>query len=136
MSKSVHNNADVHIEEISDHGQGSSDQASHHVPPNFGQMPLIPSELPNNIGDTNYWLALVAELMKRISQVPIETPPKEDKLAERIARRNPKVYDGTYDLVVLEEWIRGMRKIFAVIEVPEEKKVNIGTYYSTGEANI
>ena len=53
-----------------------------------------------------------------------------------MARRNPKVYDESYDLVVLEEWIRGMEKIFAVVEVPEGKKVNIGTYYLTSEADI
>ena len=51
MSESVHNNEEVHIEEISDHGQGSPDQASHHVPPNFSKMPPIPSELANNIGN-------------------------------------------------------------------------------------
>jgi len=32
----VHNNAEVHAKEISDHGQGSGEQASHHVPLNFG----------------------------------------------------------------------------------------------------
>jgi len=46
------------------------------------------------------------------------------------------VYDGTYDLVVLEEWVRGMQKIFTVIEVPEEKKVNIRMYYLTSEVDI
>ena len=99
-------------------------------------MPPIPSELANNIGDPNYWPALVAELMKRIPQVPTEAPPKEDKLADRVARRNPKVYDGSYDPVVLEEWTREMEKIFTVVEVPEGKKVNIGTCYLTGEADI
>jgi len=79
MSDSVHNNAKIHIKEVSDHGQGSGDQASHHVQLNFGQMPPIPSELANNIGDLNYWPALVAELMKWILQVLTETPPKEDK---------------------------------------------------------
>ena len=54
--------------------------------------------------------------MKRIPQVPTETPLKEDKLADRAARRNPQAYDGTYDLVVLEKWIRGMEKIFTVVE--------------------
>ena len=44
-------------------------------------MPPIPSELANNIRDPNYWPAIVAELMKRIPQVPTETPPKVDKLA-------------------------------------------------------
>jgi len=46
------------------------------------------------------------------------------------------VYDETYDPVVLEEWVRPMEKMFTMVEVPEEKKVNIGTYYLTGEANI
>ena len=46
------------------------------------------------------------------------------------------MYDGTYDLVVLEEWVRGMQKIFTVAEVSEEKKINIETYYLTGEADI
>ena len=71
MSELVHNNAEAHIEEISDHGQGSDDQASDHVPSNFSQMPPIPSELANNIGDSNYWPVLVAELMKQILQVKI-----------------------------------------------------------------
>jgi len=88
MSESVHNNVEVHVQEISNHGQGSGKQASHHVPPNFGQMPPIPSDLANNIGGPNYWPALVAELMKQIFQVPTETPLKDDKLADRVARLN------------------------------------------------
>jgi len=36
----------------------------------------------------------------------------------------------------LDEWVRGMEKIFKVVKVPKEKKVNIGTYYLTGEADI
>jgi len=96
----------------------------------------LPSILTSNLGNPSYWLALVAELMKRILQVPTEAPPKEDKLADRVARRNPNVYNGSYDPVILEEWIKGMEKIFTVVEVPEEKKVNIGTYYFTSEADI
>ena len=46
------------------------------------------------------------------------------------------MYDGTYDPIVLEKWVRGMEKIFTMVEVPEEKKVNMGTYYLTGEADI
>jgi len=133
MFESLHNNAEVHIKEISNHGQGSSDQAPHHVPPNFGQMPPILPKLANNVGGPNYWLVLVAELMKRIPPVPTKTSPKEDKLADRVARRNPTVDDGTYDLVVLEERVRGMEKIFTVAAVSKEKSVNIGTYYLTSQ---
>jgi len=84
-------------------------------------MPPLPSELANNFGNPSYWPTLVAELMKRIPQIPVEIPPKEDKLADRVAWHNPKVYDGSYNLVVLEEWIRVMEKIFTVVEVPEGK---------------
>ena len=35
MSESVRNNAEVHIGEISDYGQGSGDQASQNVPRKF-----------------------------------------------------------------------------------------------------
>ena len=45
----------------------------------FGQMLQIPPELANNIRDSNYWSALAAELMKRVSQVPTKTLPKDDK---------------------------------------------------------
>jgi len=100
------------------------------VPPNFVQIPPILPEFTNNIRDPNYWPALVAELLKQIPQVPTETSPKDDKLADRIEQCNPKVYDGNYDPVVLEEWVRRMEKIFTVVKVPEEKKVNIGAYSS------
>jgi len=36
----------------------------------------------------------------------------------------------------VEEWIRGMGNIFIVIKVPEGKRVNIRTFYLTGEADI
>lgn len=73
MSESVQNNSKIHIEDNSNHGQGSGEQASYHVPSNFGKMPPIPPELANNIGDSNYRPTLVAELMKRIPQVPTKT---------------------------------------------------------------
>jgi len=46
------------------------------------------------------------------------------------------VYDGNYDPVVLEEWERGIEKFVTAVEVPKEKKVNIGTYYLTCEGDI
>ena len=60
--------------------------------------------------------------MQCIPPAPPVNPP-EDKLADRVAKHNPKTYGGSYDPVELEEWIRSMEKIFAVIEVSEEKKV-------------
>ena len=40
--------------------------------------------------------------MKQIPLVPSKIPPKEDELADGVARHNYKVYDEKYDLVELE----------------------------------
>ena len=71
--------------------------------------------------------------MKRIPPVPPETSPKPDKLADRITRCNPKVHDEKFEPIELQEWIWKMEKIFVVFEVPEEKNVNIGIFYSASE---
>ena len=81
------------------------------MPPNPSGMPLILSKLASNIRNPNYWYALVSKLMKQIPLGPSESPYEDNKLANRIAQHNPKVYDGKYIPVELEEWIRGMEKI-------------------------
>ena len=106
------------------------------MPPSFGEMPPIPTKLANNIENLNDWLILTVELMKQIHQVRTETLPNDDKLADRVARCHPKVYDEKYDPVELEEWVWGIEKIFIVVNVPEKRKVNIGTYYLTCEVDL
>ena len=65
-----------------------------------------------------------------------KNPLKSDKLANEVARRNPKVYDGNLNPVELEDWIKEMEKIFVIVEVSEEKKVSIGIFYLVGEVDI
>jgi len=38
--------------------------------------------------------------------------------------------------VELEEWIRGIEKIFTVVEALDDQKANIKTFYLTGNADI
>ena len=59
-----------------------------------------------NPNDPNYWQTLVLKLLKSNPPIPLKGPAKEDKIADRVARRNPKIYDGKYDPIKLE-WIRG-----------------------------
>jgi len=90
MYESKQNNAETRIGDDLAHSQRSGERVSCHTPPNFGKMlPIIP-EFANNVENSNYWLTLVTELMKRIPQVPTETPSKYDKLADGAARRNLK----------------------------------------------
>ena len=103
---------------------------------------MVALEVSSSVEDPSYWKNLVIELMKRIPHVssappvPPENPPKSEKLVDRVAQHNPQVYDGNFDPVELEDWIRKMEKIFAMVEVPEEKKVNTGTFYLIIEADI
>jgi len=48
MSESVQNNAEAHVGESIDHRQGSGEQASYHMPPNFGEMPSNFGEISPN----------------------------------------------------------------------------------------
>ena len=68
--------------------------------------------------------------------VPPVNPPKQDKLTDKVVRGNPKAYGESYDPMEVEEQIRGMRKIFTVIEVPKVYKVNIRTFYLVKEVDI
>jgi len=88
-----------------------------------------------DLNNLTYWQTSMSELMNAFSNAPLN-PPNENKIPDRVASCNLKTYGESYNLVELEEWIRGMEKIFIIIEVPEEKGVNIGIFYLTREAGI
>jgi len=91
--------------------------------------------IPGDPYNPMYWQTLITELTQCIPPAPLANPLTEDKLVDTVARHNLKTYSGSY-LMELEEWIRRMEKIFPVIEVPEEKKVTIGTFYFTRVVDI
>jgi len=51
---------------------------------------------------------------------------KENKLFDQVIKRNPKLFEGKEDLVILYDWIRPMEKIFDLLKVPDWKCINIG----------
>ena len=138
MSEPVNNNQNSKEDEP----QGSSNRINKNSQQDPSGDPTLALEVSSTVEDPNYWKNLVIELMKRIppasptTPVPPENSSKSDKLADRVAQCNPKVYDGNLDPVELEDWIREMEKIFAIVKVPKEKKVNIETFYLAGEADI
>ena len=127
MSESVNNNQNIEEEEKQDERAPAPEEPQ--------QNPVILETSSSAVGP-EYWQNLVIKLMKRNPPIPPKGPTKPNNAADRVAKRNPRTYEGKYDPVELEEWIRGMEKIFAIVEVPENKKVNIGTFYLTGEADI
>ena len=65
-----------------------------------------------------------------------EKDEQENKYFDRVAKRNPKTYGGKKGLVLVEEWVRQMEKIFDVVGVPDNRRVNIGAFYLIGQADI
>jgi len=46
------------------------------------------------------------------------------------------MYEGNEDLMILQEWIRQVEKIFDVVEVPDNKHINIGAFYLSGTTDM
>jgi len=79
---------------------------------------------------------IMTEITKKLKEVEPEKTESETKFFDRVAKRNPKVYEGKEDPMILEEWIRQMEKIFDVVEVPDNKRIKIWTFYLSGTADI
>jgi len=145
ISHFIHGEGRAPIGEDVDLGLGITEQASHNVlnPNRIGPQATLTtvqgpkrSMMPEDPHNLEYWQTLIASLMQHIPLASSANRPKEDKLTDRVAKRNPKTYSRSYNPAKLEEWIRNMEKVFAIIEFFEEKKVTIRTFYFTGEANI
>ena len=50
-------------------------------------------------------MAKMTEITKKLNEVEPEKPGSEAKFFDRVAKRNPKVYEGKEDPMILEEWI-------------------------------
>jgi len=86
--------------------------------PEDPQQKTVILETSSSTAAPDYWRNLVIELVKRSPPIPPKGLSKHDDLADRVAKCICRTYDGKYDPVELKEWIRGMEKIFAVVEVP------------------
>jgi len=126
MSESVNNNQI--IEEEENQGEGAP-------APEEPQQNTVILETSSSTVGPEYCQNLVIELMKQIPPIPPEGPTKPDDVADRVAKCNPRTYEVSTIQLNLKR-IRGMEKIFVIVEVPENKKVNIGTFYLAGEADI
>ncbi|KAK9750454.1 hypothetical protein RND81_02G198100 [Saponaria officinalis] len=54
---------------------------------------------------------------------------------DRFDRHRPPTYDGVADPVILESWLREMKKLFVATRCPEDQKVDSATYYLKKEAD-
>jgi len=75
-------------------------------------------------------------ITKRLKEAKPERTGGETKFSDRVTKRNPKVYEGKEDPMILGEWIRQIQKIFDVVEVTNNKRINIWTFYLSGTTDM
>jgi len=74
-------------------------------------------------------------LLAERQQAP-NNPPRPTKSAfEKFDASRPPIYDGTVDPKVMLEWVDQVESLFTVHETPEQKKVEIATFYLRKEAS-
>ena len=100
-------------------------------PDNFGNIRSKADGLSSDLMAKN-----VIEITKRLKEVEPKKLGSETKFFDRVAKRNPKVYEGKEDLMILKEWIRQLEKIFDIVEVPDNKRINIGAFYLSRTADM
>jgi len=86
--------------------------------------------------DPELMAKIIAEVTKKLRGLGSRKDEQENKLFDIVVKWNPRTYDGKEDPVLLEEWVRKMKKIFGILEVLDNRRVNIGAFYLTRYANI
>ena len=73
---------------------------------------------------------------KKLKSFDSKKLERKNKPFDCVVKSNRKSYEGKKDPIVLEEWIRQMKKIFDVVEVPDIKCVTSEAFYFIGQADI
>jgi len=55
---------------------------------------------------------------------------------KRFASHRPPIYDSTPDPKIFEDWIRGIEKLFDVLQCPKEWKLGFTIFYLKDEADL
>ncbi|XP_019167865.1 PREDICTED: uncharacterized protein LOC109163571 [Ipomoea nil] len=67
---------------------------------------------------------------------PPPPPARNHDVCRQVSSHRPPVFTGEEDPVLLEEWIRALDKIFAVVGCPEDRHVELATLYFSHEADL
>ena len=67
-----------------------------------------------------------------------ERAPLNDNshMFKKLAILHPPTYDGASNRKDFEDWVRGMEKLFNVLQCPEEWRIGFVGFYLKEEANL
>ena len=57
-------------------------------------------------------------------------------LLEKFKKLHPTEFAGTVDPSVADEWLKGVERVFRILEVEEEQKLRLATFSLAGEALV
>ncbi|XP_031101744.1 uncharacterized protein LOC116005638 [Ipomoea triloba] len=81
----------------------------------------------------------LAQLTQAIGDRMLQNPQRNgngNDMAKLVAGRNPLIFLGQEDPLVLEEWMRVFDKLFDALNYPTERHVDISIYYLQQRADI
>ncbi|XP_019159928.1 PREDICTED: uncharacterized protein LOC109156532 [Ipomoea nil] len=67
---------------------------------------------------------------------PPPQPAGNRDIGRQVSSHRPPVFAGKEDPILLEEWIRALDKVFAVVGCPEDRRVELATFYFSHEADL
>ncbi|XP_038973170.1 uncharacterized protein LOC120105107 [Phoenix dactylifera] len=80
---------------------------------------------------------LIAQLLEQQQQMQLAAQPVQpmESYYERFRRLNPPMFDGGFNPMIAETWIREMEKMYELLQFSEEVKVKLATSMLRGSAD-
>ncbi|XP_019172694.1 PREDICTED: uncharacterized protein LOC109168104 [Ipomoea nil] len=108
-------------------------------PRQCARTPKTPTneQLAQNLQHLTQIMQTLSEaLMHNNHTAPPPQPAGHRDVGRLVSGHRPPVFAGEEDLVILEEWIRNLDKIFSVVGCPEERGVELASFYFSHEADL
>ncbi|XP_019158459.1 PREDICTED: uncharacterized protein LOC109155198 [Ipomoea nil] len=94
-------------------------------------------QLAQNLQQLTQTMQTLSEaLLHNNHPVPPPQPAGHRDIGRLVSSHRPLTFAGEEDPVVLEEWVRTFEKIFSVVGCPEERRVELATFYFSHEVDL
>ena len=57
-------------------------------------------------------------------------------LLEKFKRLHPSEFKGTIDPSAADAWLKGVERVFRILEVPDEQKLRLASFSLSGDALV
>ncbi|XP_019171422.1 PREDICTED: uncharacterized protein LOC109166977 [Ipomoea nil] len=94
-------------------------------------------QLAQNLQQLTQTMQTLSEaLLHNNNPAPPPQPTRHRDIGRLGSGHRPPTFTGEEDPVVLEEWVRTFDKIFSIVGCPEERRVELASFYFSHEADL